>query len=108
MLVVLLARTHRSSRVLMTALVLVLSGALGNLYDNLFRTPPEGRPFGMVRDFVHVYFERWEYHFPTFNVADSCITVGAVLLVLSSFFGSERKSEHDLAAAAGAATDPES
>jgi lipoprotein signal peptidase len=32
-----------------------------------------------------VYFGVWNYHFPTFNVADSCITVGAVLLLLTSF-----------------------
>ena len=40
-----------------------------------------------MRDFIDVYFSRWDWHFPTFNVADSCITVGAVLLFVSSFFG---------------------
>lgn len=68
------------------ALVLVMGGALGNLYDNLFLDlPHDGRPFGPVRDFIDVYFGLWDWHFPTFNVADSCITVGAVLLLLSSF-----------------------
>jgi signal peptidase II len=81
-----LVRTDRSQRLLVWALVLVLAGALGNLHDNLVRTPPEGHPFGAVRDFLHLYFARWDYHFPTFNVADSCITVGAVHLILSSFF----------------------
>jgi signal peptidase II len=40
-----------------------------------------------VRDFIDVYFAFRDWHFPTFNVADSCITVGAVFLFLSSFFG---------------------
>jgi signal peptidase II len=75
------------------ALVLVMGGALGNLYDNLFLDlPHDGRPFGPVRDFIDVYFGVWDWHFPTFNVADSCITIGAVLLLLSSF--DKRTSEH--------------
>lgn len=84
-------RTEAGQRLLSAAFVLVLAGALGNLHDNLLRTPPEGHPFGAVRDFIHVYFEVWDYHFPTFNVADSCITVGAVLLILSSFTADKKK-----------------
>jgi lipoprotein signal peptidase len=90
-------RTEASQRLLCGAFVLVLAGAIGNLYDNLVRTPPEGHPFGAVRDFIHVYFERWDYHFPTFNVADSCITVGAALLILSSFTA-DKKSASDRSA----------
>ena len=82
-LAVLLWRAPRGQWVSTTAFVLVLAGALGNLVDNLFRPRTDGHPFGAVRDFIHVYFERWEYHFPTFNVADSCITVGAVLLIVA-------------------------
>jgi signal peptidase II len=68
------------------ALVLVLAGALGNLYDNLFMdVPDDDHPYGKVRDFIDVYFSNWNYHFPTFNVADSCISVGAVILLLGSF-----------------------
>ncbi len=77
---------------LVWALVLVLAGALGNLYDNLFQ-PSEGHAFGAVRDFIDVYFTAWDYHFPTFNVADSCITCGAVLLLTSGFFGSQAEEE---------------
>lgn len=84
-------RTEASQRLLSAAFVLVLAGAIGNLHDNLLRTPPQGHPFGAVRDFLHVYFERWNYHFPTFNVADSCITVGAVLLIVSSFTSESKK-----------------
>lgn len=86
------------------ALVLVLAGALGNLYENLFLgTVSEwlagDKPleFGKVRDFIDVYFERWDYHFATFNVADSCITVGAVLLLF--FWGRDERPESDPLAA---------
>ena len=83
LLAVLILRAPRGQPVYLSSLVLILSGAVGNLYDNLFRPPREGRPFGPVRDFIDVYFPFWDWHFPTFNVADSCITVGAVLLLVS-------------------------
>ena len=93
-LTVLIVRTPVGQRVYLSALVLILSGALGNLYDNFTFAPTpdlpgvqEGRPFGPVRDFIDVYFHGWDWHFPTFNVADSCITVGAVLLLLSGIGG---------------------
>ena len=79
----LLWRAPRRPASAVWAYVLVLAGAAGNLIDNLFRDPPLDHPFGAVRDFIHVYFERFDYHFPTFNVADSCITVGAGLLIFS-------------------------
>ena len=62
-------------------------------------------PITLVRDFIDVWFLSdawgWDWHFPTFNVADSCITVGAVAWVLSGFLhgGEEARSE-----AAGTAT----
>jgi len=93
---VLILRAPAREPLYLSALVLVLAGAAGNLYDNLFNGPlfqQPGRPFGPVRDFIDVYFERWQYHFATFNVADSCITVGAVLLILSGLGGSKRKQE---------------
>jgi lipoprotein signal peptidase len=99
-LVWLLVRTPRGRPWFTGALVLVLGGALGNLYDNLLRPrdlaldrfyPHDRFPFGPVRDFIDVYFGVWHWHFPTFNVADSCITVGAVLLLASGFFGSRER-----------------
>lgn len=86
-LVVLLWRAPASQPWSRAALALILAGALGNLWDNLTRTPPEGHPFGAVRDFIHVYFTWFDYHFPTFNVADSCITVGAAILIIGGLFG---------------------
>jgi signal peptidase II len=73
---VILVRTVRRTRdtLLVIGLSLVLGGALGNLFDRFFRAP--GFLEGAVVDFVHVG------RFPTFNVADSAITVGAVLIVV--------------------------
>ena len=56
--------------------MLVLGGALGNLMDRIFRSP--GFMRGHVVDFVAVGW--W----PVFNLADSCVTIGAILLVVRS------------------------
>lgn len=89
----LIVRARLGRPVFNAALLLVLAGALGNLYDNLLRARVldkdayyVDRPFGPVRDFIDVYFAHWQWHFPTFNVADSCITVGAVLIFASALF----------------------
>jgi signal peptidase II len=63
------------------ALSLILAGALGNLYDRLNH--------GYVIDFIEVYFR--DYRWPSFNIADSAITVGVGLLILQIF----RKDPHD-------------
>ena len=61
-------------------LALIIGGALGNLIDRI--------RFGYVIDFVHWYWRDW--HWPVFNLADSAITLAAVLLITFSFFpGSE-------------------
>lgn len=56
------------------ALALILGGAIGNVIDRVMQ--------GYVVDFIHWYYQNW--HWPTFNIADSAITVGAVLLVLDT------------------------
>nr|WP_233157947.1 signal peptidase II [Actinokineospora bangkokensis] len=65
---------------------LVLAGALGNLTDRLFRAP--GAFEGHVVDFVSVFGPGGQY-FPVFNVADSGISVGGVLIVLLAVLGRE-------------------
>lgn len=98
LLSVLIVRTPRGSGVYLTSLVLIVAGAAGNLYDNFFYTPVTGggdHPYGPVRDFIDVYFGIWEWHFPTFNVADSCITVGAGLLLISGFGSSAAAEKQD-------------
>jgi signal peptidase II len=61
------------------ALGLVLAGAVGNLCDRLLRAPGIGR--GAVVDFIDLR------HFADFNIADSCLTCGAVLIVVLSLRG---------------------
>ncbi|HEU4664172.1 MAG TPA: signal peptidase II [Dokdonella sp.] len=70
-----LSRMPRSDWRNALPLSLIIGGALGNLVDRL--------RFGHVTDFVQVYWRDWS--FPAFNVADSAISVGAVLLVLFGF-----------------------
>jgi signal peptidase II len=66
------------------ALALILGGALGNAYDRL--------RFGSVIDFLEVHIVH--YHWPDFNVADSAIVVGGILLLLDALFsGSKEQSE---------------
>ncbi len=57
---------------------LVLGGALGNFTDRLFRG--DGLIDGAVVDFIDFSF------FPTFNVADSAVTIGVMVLLISTFF----------------------
>ena len=71
-----LARLPRGERWQGAALALVIGGALGNVIDRL--------RLGHVVDFVLWYWKDW--HWPAFNVADSAITAGAVLLVVSGLF----------------------
>jgi signal peptidase II len=60
------------------ALALILGGAIGNVYDRL--------AYGTVVDFleVHIIFGKWNYHWPDFNVADSAIVIGGILLFLGA------------------------
>jgi signal peptidase II len=75
-LVVWLKRLGRNDTWLAVALALVLGGALGNLYDRI--------ALGHVIDFILVHWQnRW--YFPAFNIADSAITVGAIMLALDMF-----------------------
>lgn len=81
-LVVWLARTPRGDWRTAAPLALVIGGALGNLIDRL--------RFGHVVDFIQVYHQQWSW--PSFNVADSAISVGAVLLIAFGLF--IRRAEH--------------
>ena len=63
-------------RIFKICLILILSGALGNFFDRIFR--------GYVVDFIDIYV--FNYHWPAFNIADSCISVGFVILVFNILF----------------------
>lgn len=69
--IVWLLRRHGHQRMFAWALTLILGGAVGNVVDRLLH--------GYVVDFIQLHWAGWYY--PSFNVADSAITVGAVLLV---------------------------
>jgi signal peptidase II len=70
--IVWLLMRHGTQRLFALALALILGGALGNVIDRVLH--------GYVIDFVQVHWRDW--YFPSFNVADSAITVGAALLIL--------------------------
>ena len=59
------------------SLSLILGGAIGNLIDRIY--------LGQVIDYIQVWLG--SYPFPAFNIADAAISIGAVLLILSSFTG---------------------
>jgi len=82
------AINRERNRVMVIALALVFAGAVGNLCDRLFRDP--GFLRGHVVDFVHI--GPW----PTFNVADSAITIGALLLVIQTLRSDLRKDGETL------------
>ena len=65
------------SRLLHVSLALILAGAIGNLYDRY--------TWHKVRDFVVVYWKDWQW--PAFNVADSMIVVGVILILWRELFG---------------------
>lgn len=80
-----LTRLKRSEQLLGIALGLVLGGGLGNLIDRV--------SLGYVVDFISWHYNDW--YWPAFNIADSAICVGAVLLVWDSFFGESSKQQEN-------------
>ena len=76
-LVVWLARLRPTERMVGIALGLIIGGAVGNLIDRLL--------FGHVIDFIDAYYRDW--HWPAFNLADSAIFIGVVLMLIDAFWG---------------------
>ena len=71
-----LMRMPKKMMVLPAAIALILGGAVGNLIDRV--------SLGYVVDFIHFYYNN--SHFPAFNIADSAITLGTILLLIDTFF----------------------
>jgi signal peptidase II len=67
-----LIRKNTHQTIFSLALSLVLSGAIGNVIDRII--------YGAVVDFVDVHYMGW--HWPAFNIADSAITIGVILLIV--------------------------
>ena len=66
---------HGTQRLFATGLALILGGAIGNVIDRV--------RLGYVVDFIHAHWGA--AYFPAFNIADSAITIGAVLLIFDAF-----------------------
>ncbi len=76
-------RTPRSDDRVLGALALLLAGIIGNVTDRI--------RLGFVVDFIDVQFDSW--HYPTFNVADMAIVIGAGLLILDMVWSKKRITE---------------
>ena len=76
-------RTPRTHDRVLGSLALLLAGIVGNVADRL--------RLGFVIDFIDVQFGNW--HYPTFNIADAAICIGAGLLVIDMFFSKRREAE---------------
>ena len=70
--IVWMLRSHSGQRLFSWALALILGGAVGNVVDRLLH--------GHVVDFVQLHYGGW--YFPSFNIADGAITLGAILLIV--------------------------
>jgi signal peptidase II len=71
---------QKNNQLLQIAIALILGGAVGNLIDRAMT--------GAVVDFIQLYYST--YYFPAFNIADSAITVGAILLIADMLLESKR------------------
>jgi signal peptidase II len=79
---VLIAR-HRDEKLFCFSMALILGGAMGNVIDRIL--------FGYVVDFLDFHVAGW--HWPAFNLADSAISVGAVLMIADSFLPGARRAD---------------
>ena len=79
-ILVIFHQTPKDKKMVQTGLILIFSGAIGNLIDRSLH--------GEVIDFVDFFIEG--YHFPAFNIADSCITIGVTLMVIDLFCDGSR------------------
>ncbi len=76
-ILVIFHQTPEKKKLVRTGLILIFSGAIGNLIDRTLH--------GEVIDFIDFIVRG--YHFPAFNIADSCITIGVSLMVIDLFVG---------------------
>ncbi|TKB48776.1 lipoprotein signal peptidase [Ferrimonas sediminicola] len=82
-LLVLMRRQESGQWRLNLAYALIIGGAIGNVIDRV--------AYGYVVDFIDFYVGSW--HWPAFNIADSAICVGAVLMILDSFMDGRKAKE---------------
>jgi signal peptidase II len=75
-------QTGKENRLVRTGLILIFSGAIGNLIDRVIHKE--------VIDFIDFFIEN--QHWPAFNVADSCITIGVLFMAVDMFLGGKPSS----------------
>ena len=80
-LLIWLRKLKPTERWMAVTISLVLGGAIGNLYDRI--------SYGYVIDFIDVYYKT--HHWPVFNIADSAISVGVVMMLIDAFKGESSK-----------------
>ena len=80
LILVWLGRIPRQAHWLAISLVLIFGGALGNLIDRFH--------YGYVVDFIDVYVKNW--HYPTFNLADTAICIGVTMLIINLYLNRSR------------------
>ena len=78
-----LKNTPKEQVMLPVAFCFILGGAIGNVYDRL--------AYGYVVDFIDVYYQ--QSHWPAFNIADSAICLGAILLIVDMFKNKDTQQE---------------
>ncbi len=76
-----LLRLQDDEQSIALSLSLIIGGAIGNLIDRVL--------LGHVVDFIHLHYQ--EYYWPAFNVADSAITVGVVIMIVDSLFFAQKR-----------------
>jgi len=81
-LVTWIARVAATKKIEAFGLTMILGGAIGNVYDRIV--------LGHVVDFIVVHYE--DYYWPAFNLADSAITLGAILLIIDMIFTKEKSA----------------
>ena len=74
--IIFMIKKHKKDTYMALGLSLILGGAFGNLYDRI--------SLGHVTDFLYFHFN--DYYWPAFNIADTAITVGAVIITYDSIF----------------------
>jgi signal peptidase II len=78
--------TPKSNKVLGMSYSLILGGAIGNVYDRIM--------YGYVEDFIYIYYQSWD--FPAFNIADSTISLGAILLIYDALTAKPEKPKDEV------------
>src|SRR5690606_6920222 len=81
-LVTWIARVAATKKIEAFGLTMILGGAIGNVYDRIV--------LGHVVDVIVVHYE--DYYWPAFNLADSAITLGAILLIIDMIFTKEKSA----------------